>query len=519
MEYFSNCTDQASHMHNSSSPNVISHNNIHLPINHNSLAFSNFPIHAENSKSFDPSNCRPLNLMPLSYAKRILAEEHKLFLEGHTEAILSILVSSDNKFLYSNSTDGTIRIWSLQTMRQEAVLEEYAQYRSRVLLGCSHKFLISCSNGNQAYHDMIVWNIKRKTCAAILKNIPKPVICVAFTRDNKYSVFGLGYSTIRIFNLQSNTLEAVLKGYERSSNTLLITSDDKYIVSSDGNTVRIWYLHEKSEETVLQGHTGEICYLLLSRDDKYIISSSNDNTVRIWNFAKRRQLGVLKGFKTKVTHISITNDNKYIITVCDAAKKIIIWDLSERRQVAILAGHDSVISKVVITKDDKYILSSCSDSVRVWSIHKKREIFAIYESFCGLNTFAITSAYEYYINYSIRSDYNYSYREYSDMNLLEVWNIRKRRREGLLSICTPAVSCLVITDDMKYVVFAATDRIMRIWNIKFKREDFIILGHNKEIYTLAIHSNGKLLVSCSLDFIIKIWNFAAIRRIIHNISE
>ena len=66
---------------------------------------------------------KEISLMPLENAKLLLEEEYGLFLEGHTDLVNSVAITSDNKYIVSGGYDNTVRIWNLQDKTQEAVLQ------------------------------------------------------------------------------------------------------------------------------------------------------------------------------------------------------------------------------------------------------------------------------------------------------------------------------------------------------------------------------------------------------------
>ena len=60
--------------------------------------------------------------MELHDAKKLLLENYKMYLEAHTGVVRSVLISSDDKYIISCSNDTTVRIWSIQEQKQEAIL-------------------------------------------------------------------------------------------------------------------------------------------------------------------------------------------------------------------------------------------------------------------------------------------------------------------------------------------------------------------------------------------------------------
>ena len=83
-----------------------------------------------------------------------LTQNTRAVLQGHTDWVSSVAITSDSKYIIPSGSDSTARIWNLQDKRQDAVLQFHTKY----------------------------------------------VYCVAITNDNKYIICG-GDKTLTIWNL------------------------------------------------------------------------------------------------------------------------------------------------------------------------------------------------------------------------------------------------------------------------------------------------------------------------------
>ena len=95
----------------------------------------------------------------------LLEKRQEAVLEGHTSAVQTVAVISDNKYIISGSRDKTIRIWNLLEKRQEAVLQGHLERVNSVVVTSDSKYIISGSN------DMTIriWNLlekKTRSCFA-----------------------------------------------------------------------------------------------------------------------------------------------------------------------------------------------------------------------------------------------------------------------------------------------------------------------------------------------------------------
>ena len=105
-----------------------------------------------------------LQFLDSHQANKQLIEQYGLFLEGHTNRVTSVAITSDNKFIVSGSADNTVRVWNLQDKRQEAVLEGHTHVVTSVAITSDNKFIVSRSYDNTVR----VWNLQNKHQEAVL---------------------------------------------------------------------------------------------------------------------------------------------------------------------------------------------------------------------------------------------------------------------------------------------------------------------------------------------------------------
>ena len=148
----------------------------------------------------DSESLQKIKSIKLDAAKKILAQEHYLFIEAHSNDVTSVLITSDNKYLITASYDTSIRIWNLHSKMQEYVFQGHSEWVTSIALTIDNKFIISASDDK----NIIIWNFQEKIQEAILQGHQKYVKSVAVTSDNKYIVSGSADKTVRIWNLQEH---------------------------------------------------------------------------------------------------------------------------------------------------------------------------------------------------------------------------------------------------------------------------------------------------------------------------
>ena len=123
--------------------------------------------------------------LALKKAKSLIDITNKLL-----SGINSVATTPDEKYIASRSTDGTIKLWDIESGREVRSFE-------------GHNYCINS---------------------------------VAITPDGKYIVSGNNDGTIKLWDIESGKEIRTFEGHSDSINSVAITPDGKYIVSGGGNS-------------------------------------------------------------------------------------------------------------------------------------------------------------------------------------------------------------------------------------------------------------------------------------------
>jgi len=101
-------------------------------------------------------------------------------LEGHTDQVNSVILSRDNKFLYSASSDKTIKIWDVPKGKLLKTLTGHEWKVTTLAISNNGKFLVSGSNDGSTK----VWDLETGKELKSFDNIGTKVKGVAISNDN-----------------------------------------------------------------------------------------------------------------------------------------------------------------------------------------------------------------------------------------------------------------------------------------------------------------------------------------------
>jgi len=100
--------------------------------------------------------------------------------EGHTDQVNSVVLTKDNKFLISGSSDKTIRIWNTQNGKLEKTLTGHDWKVLTVSVSLNGKYIVSGSNDGS----MKLWDIELGKEIGAFDNIGTNVRGIAISNDN-----------------------------------------------------------------------------------------------------------------------------------------------------------------------------------------------------------------------------------------------------------------------------------------------------------------------------------------------
>ncbi|MCA9074412.1 MAG: caspase family protein [Planctomycetaceae bacterium] len=119
---------------------------------------------------------------------------------GHTDAVQDLAFSSDGSRLASGSSDGTVRIWNLESGESEHTFEGHKKDVYGVVFSPDGELLATGSyDGTGA-----VWSVRTGERQAVLSGHTDAIQCIDWSHDGTKIVTGSYDQTIRIWDKQGN---------------------------------------------------------------------------------------------------------------------------------------------------------------------------------------------------------------------------------------------------------------------------------------------------------------------------
>lgn len=326
-------------------------------------------------KNLDDPEDRPYCFEAESALRKIYSYKSAIF-NLQQLGVNSLNLNTDGSRGVSTSSDGTLRIWDLETESQVGEpLKGHVDGISHAIYSHNGKIIASC------YEDctIILWDAEMGKQIGILKDAPKQIKRIAFTHDDSLliamSCVHSSDNTLVTWNMEEQGL--VYKIPIPYSNDMAIDKDNRWIaLASLHFAIVIYDLKDgKMIKEIPKAHSESLYSVDFSPDGKNIVSASPDGKFKIWDWRMskvilERNVGKVRGAYAEVVHSSkYSNDGKYIVTV-SWDHIIRIWNATTGElHGKPLVDHTDVHS-AYFSHDGRCIISKSLDgTVRIWDLN------------------------------------------------------------------------------------------------------------------------------------------------------
>jgi WD40 repeat protein len=299
---------------------------------------------------------------------------------GHTDTIVAVAFTPDDKELMTASQDGTVRFWDVETGETTQVLRPPITYVDAAAALSPDGRLVAVggkASKDPAARDWGVFLMKRDDDhIRVLAEHDNYVETLAFSPDGKWlAVAGRGRvpgkglapgntNNLRLWDLQRGETAFVWKDDATAAHGLAFSPDGKWLATASdagaGRECAVWSLATKERGATITGHTQSVWGIVWSADGKQIATSGGDG-VRLWDVEARTSSPVSKLGSGRV-HASFSADGKKLLYWGlafaawggdDPLRVAVVRDLAAGTE-SVFPGHKNELSTGALSHDGKW---------------------------------------------------------------------------------------------------------------------------------------------------------------------
>lgn len=305
-----------------------------------------------------------------SWKDFILAETstyHIATLEGHTDGVRALAVSSDGATLasgaatFDESRDTTVRLWDVARREEIASLKGHVGGAPAVAFSHDGTLLAAGSRDGT----ILLWDVPSRAKVGSLKGHAHGAWTVAFSPGGALLASGATDFTVRLWDVASRTEIAILKKYTFWVTSVAFSPGGALLATGSYDGVELWDVASRTEIGSLS-KLG-VRSVGFSRDGTLLATGMLDDTVRLWDVANRKEVGILKGHTNDVTSVAFSHNGTHLASGSEDGM-VILWDVLSGQEIVALPSTGRVGS-VVFLGDDATLASGSDDgNIALWDV-------------------------------------------------------------------------------------------------------------------------------------------------------
>jgi WD40 repeat protein/serine/threonine protein kinase len=451
--------------------------------------------------------------------------------KGHTDAVHSVCLSTDNRFALSGSSDNSLKLWDIATGQCLCTFIGHANYVSSVCLSADCRFALSGSWDNT----LKLWDVATGQCLRTFIGHAGSVLSVCLSADRRFALSCSSDSTMQLWDVATGICRHTFMGHTGPVQSVCLSADGQFALSGGNDkTLKLWDIATGKCLYTFMGHTDWVNSACLSIDGQLAVSASYDSTLKLWNIVTGKCLHTFIGHADSVHSNTLSTDGQFVLSGShDETLKL--WEFGEidhylaplqlslvlTSEISLsreLAYKQKLAQTVREIKKENYIVVAqylrearaidgfnrhyrAFDYWTVLYIHLPRKAFIQ-----GWGNTKITGHTGSVSSVYLSSDGQFALSGGFVDKTLKLWDMESRKclctftghTSGVLSVCLSA--------DGRFALSGSIDRTLKLWDVATGQCSFTFRGHADAVRSVCLSADGQFALSSSADRTLKLWH-------------
>jgi WD40 repeat protein len=279
----------------------------------------------------------PLNVSEIAPIPTFSGWQYLYTLNAHTDAVASLALSGDRRFLASASWDRHLKLWEMTTGN----LINPAVGHSQGILAV---IFLDAQDSDESYE----------------------LATGGFDRVIKF--WSLAPDREEKFNLR---LQQSITAHNGSIHALAFSARRQTLISgSYDRTIEEWDCKTGENLSSFYDNGGAIYTVAINELERVVAGAGSDGCIALWQLETKEKLGTLSGNISTVETLAISPDGRTIAAGCiDGTIKL--WELEpnkviSQKPIRILNAHIGQVKALVFTPDETLISGGADGAIAIW---------------------------------------------------------------------------------------------------------------------------------------------------------
>ncbi|KAK4815051.1 hypothetical protein QYF61_015335, partial [Mycteria americana] len=289
-------------------------------------------------------------------------------LRGHQLPVTCLVISPDDRFIFSASKDGSL-IKCKCSLGSRLAVPPASTLRGP----CSSRTAGACGGG--------LAPAPPGMCTCIILVSGRGLVC-AFQSGG--SLPGGDSDAFPVGEVESGKRLCVVPGGKKGTEEqhmghashvlcMAISSDGKYLATGDRNKlIMIWDADTCKRLHIFTGHRDAVSGLSFRKGTHQLYSASHDRCVKVWNVAENAYVETLFGHQDVITGLDSLS-RECCVTAGGRDGTVRLWKIPEESQL-VFYGHQGSIDCIQLINEEHMVSGADDGSVALWGLTKKKPL-------------------------------------------------------------------------------------------------------------------------------------------------